>query len=143
MIKEVYKWLQLADDGSVPKDTTIKEWLEEELTEFDDAKKSNDVKGAQNAIVDSIWILLNFAYFNNLNVENLEKEAKAVFKSNMSKYCKTAKEAQKTCHLYSIGKHPNKPGIKIETYFTKVENFYIIRRKNDGKILKSFKFKDA
>ena len=143
MIKDVFKWLTLADNGEKPSIETIETWLTEELDEFKEAILISDQKAAQNAVIDSIWILLNFAYFNNLNVENLEKEAKAVFKSNMSKYCKTAKEAQKTCHLYSIGKHPNKPGIKIETYFTKVEKYYIIRRKIDGKILKSYKFQDC
>ena len=143
MIKKVYKWLQLASNGDIPKDSIIKMWLDEELNEFDEAKKSNDINQKNNAIIDALWITLNLAFYNGLTIKDLEKESKAVFKSNMSKFCKTEKEAIKSCKMYANGTHPNKLGVTIETYYLKVKDIYVIRKKNDNKILKSYLFQDC
>jgi hypothetical protein len=47
-------------------------------------------------------------------------------------------EALHTVHLYELGKHPDKLGVKIDTYFSKVNDYYIILRKEDDKIMKSY-----
>lgn len=57
-----------------------------------------------------------------------------VFNSNMSKACVTEEEAQQTVEKYkSEG---------VDTYIKKYNVYFIVKRKTDGKVLKSINFKE-
>jgi hypothetical protein len=62
--------------------------------------------------------------------------------SNFSKYCINEADAIETVRLYAEGIHPNKMAVKIETFYEKVDAYYIIKQKSDGKILKSFLYEE-
>lgn len=63
-----------------------------------------------------------------------------VYKGNMSKLCITETEAQSTVKAYFNGTHPNKLGVKIETYYKKAKKGFVVYRKSDNKYLKSINF---
>jgi hypothetical protein len=42
--------------------------------------------------------------------------------------------------MYKKGVHPNKMNDTIDAYYKKVKNYYVILRKKDNKILKSYKY---
>lgn len=57
-----------------------------------------------------------------------------VFNSNMSKACTTKEEAQQTVEKYkSEG---------VDTYVKKYNTYFVVKRKGDGKVLKSINFKE-
>ena len=57
-----------------------------------------------------------------------------VFNSNMSKACATKEEAQQTVEKYkSEG---------VDTYIKKYNTYFVVKRKDDGKVLKSINFKE-
>lgn len=57
-----------------------------------------------------------------------------VFKSNMSKACVTEEEAQQTVAKYKAE--------GVDTYVKKYNDYFVVKRKNDGKVLKSINFKE-
>ena len=63
-----------------------------------------------------------------------------VYKSNMSKLCKTEEEAKQTVEAYKLGTHPNKLGKVIITHYEKAKEGFVVRRTSDNKYLKSINF---
>lgn len=57
-----------------------------------------------------------------------------VFKSNMSKACVTEGEAQQTVEKYKAE--------GVDTYIRKYNDYFVVKRKNDGKVLKGINFKE-
>lgn len=90
----------------------------------------------RDGLADTYVTLGNVAYDLDITEDDFEK----VMKSNWTKFCNTEEEAQETVDLYMTGQHPDKPGEKIETYYEKGKNKYIVRKKN-GKIMKSYLYK--
>ncbi len=72
-----------------------------------------------------------------------EKDFNDVMDSNFSKFCTSQDEADKTVEAYANGTHPNKNGEKIKCYHVKVGDYWIVKRVEDGKILKSINFKEV
>lgn len=56
-----------------------------------------------------------------------------VHESNMTKFCKTEKEAIDTCTSYKLK--------NIPTYYDKVNDLFVIKRSEDNKVLKSINYK--
>ena len=122
--------------------TLIRDLVEEEISEGVDAILRMDKEGFKDAIVDSIWMILNLAAMGGLTSEEIEEYAKKVQESNDSKFCTNEADAVQCVFLYGMGQHPDKMLQSIDTFFKKItENRYVILRKSDNKIMKSHLYK--
>ena len=122
--------------------TLIRDLVEEEISEGVDAILRMDKEGFKDAIVDSIWMILNLAAMGGLTSEEIEEYAKKVQESNDSKFCTNEADAVQCVFLYNMGQHPDKMLQSIDTFFKKItENRYVILRKSDNKIMKSHLYK--
>ena len=148
-----YKWLTTAF-GAVPtltksqlleKAELIKKLAIEEIDEFIEAVKNDDKAEMINACSDLLFVANNLPFLSNIHNSDLEAENKRVFESNMTKFCKTEKEAQLTVLAYETGSHPNKKGQVIKTIYLPTNNVnYPFRVQTlEGKIMKSINFKDV
>lgn len=116
--------------------------IEKKIKNNTNEKTEGDITELRDASADLRVVLGNLIHFSGLRTV-FNEDLDEVMKSNFSKFCSTEEEAQETVALYGRGEHPNKMSEKIECIYEPVEEFFIIRKKDDGKILKSFKFKDA
>jgi NTP pyrophosphatase (non-canonical NTP hydrolase) len=139
---DTYKWLSTSGVAK-PKFEDIRDWLNEEVDELKQGVDNFNKQECLNAVGDAVWILANFAYFYNLSIGELSLELDKINKSNFTKFCKTEEEAIKTVEAYKNGTHPNKLGESIDTYYTFNNDYYIIKRTKDNKVLKSINFKDV
>lgn len=122
--------------------TLIRDLVEEEISEGVDAILRMDKEGFKDAIVDSIWMILNLAAMGGLTSEEIEEYAKKVQESNDSKFCTNEADAIQCVFLYGMGQHPDKMLQTVDTYFKKItENKYVVLRKSDNKIMKSHLYK--
>lgn len=150
-IKNILEWIYTAkpefrtrtlEDITKQDVNLIRTLVEEEISEGVDAILSINDDGFKDAIIDSIWIILNFAAMAGLTTEELENYAIKVQESNDSKFCTNEADAIQTVFLYGMGQHPDKMLQQIDTYFKKIsENRYAIYRKSDNKIMKSYLYK--
>ena len=115
--------------------------IESKLSKIKNEKTEGDVNELRDACADMRVVMGNLIHFSGLRTVYVE-DFEEVMNSNFSKYCTNEEEAKESVRLYAEGKHPNKMGEKIETYFEKVDAFYIIKKKDDNKILKSYKFRE-
>ena len=100
----------------------------DELYEAIQGKSLNDIA---DAVGDLYFVVTQMAMVCGLNPEELVKK---VYDSNMSKLCKTEDEAIQTVSVYL------QKGIK--TYIEQKDEYFIIKRSEDGKVLKSINFKE-
>ena len=122
--------------------TLIRDVVDEEISEGVDAILRMDKEGFKDAIVDSIWMILNLAAMGGLTSEEIEEYAKKVQESNDSKFCTNEADAVQCVFLYGMGQHPDKMLQSIDTFFKKItEDRYVILRKSDNKIMKSHLYK--
>ena len=139
IFQTVNNWLETSgrkrDPNMFP---LVKNLILEELEELELAVIAKDPQEQRDAIVDLIWVVLNWDYANNLNSE---EHATAVAKANWSKFCTTEDEAIQTVDAYIRGVHPSKPGAKIDCYYVQSNDYWVVRRLSDDKILKSINFK--
>ncbi len=141
IFKNTKEWLEEANPKQVEVET-IQKWINEEIEEFKEALWNNDKQEMIDAIVDANIFLANLPYFYDLDIEKIEEMITQVNLSNWSKFCKTEEEAIETKNAYSRGTHPNKIGELIDTYISKGKNFWIVRKTDDNKIMKSINFKE-
>ena len=120
---------------------TAKGVIDNKLSKNDNNKTEGDVDELRDACADMRVVMGNLIHFAGLRSKFTE-DFEEVMKSNFSKYCENEEDAKETVRLYAEGIHPNKMGEKIETYYEKVDDFYIIKKKEGGKILKSMHFKE-
>lgn len=118
--------------------------VEEEFKELDmeyqtsKAVKSVNINNISDHIGDTIWVLTRMAMRLGIDVDEIISE---IYRSNMSKLCRSQEEAFKTVKAYKEGKHPDKPGEVIHCHWFKEDNYYIVRRDSDNKILKNINYK--
>lgn len=140
ILETTYKWLETS---GVPQAEQYKlgiKLIKEELAEIEEElhKDTIDVPRLMAEIVDCMWVLSNMVYFFDAK-EEFYKQAKLIEKKNFSKFCRTEGEAKRSIELYAAGLHPQKRGVKIDDLtYEKVGEYYVIKR-NDGKVMKSFK----
>lgn len=115
--------------------------VEKELTINNNKKTKGDVTELRDACADMRVVMGNLIHFAGLK-EKFDEDFEEVMKSNFSKYCIYEKDAIETVRLYAEGIHPNKMGEKIDTYYEKVDEYFIIKKKEGGKILKSLYYKE-
>lgn len=68
----------------------------------------------------------------DFNIDNFKTALLRVHESNMSKFCKTEEEAHETVKSYFDK--------GIETYFKLVNDYYVVYRSEDNKVLKSINY---
>lgn len=137
MIKDIYEWLETAGQVSSEKKVDLAiNLIEEELQELKDAWAKGDIIGVLDAVVDLYWVVTNVPYFAGESLEEVQSYVNKVSISNWSKFCTSQDMAEVTVDLYKKGEHPDKLGQKIDCYYERVGQFWIVKR-TDGKILKS------
>lgn len=145
-IKEVYKWLEVAN-LEAPSTDQIQKWVNSEIKEFNDALEIGDKPEMADAIADAMVFLLNYGYFYGVKAEDLDKRMKQVIQSNWTKYALSEQEAIDTVEAYRTASHWNKHGVNIQTDYKKElidgKEVFIIKDSNTGKILKALGFIDS
>lgn len=148
-----HKWLSvpfgkeklLTRESLIEKANLIKSLLIEEVDEFIDGVKNGDDREIINACSDVLFVANNLSFFAGITPEEVQGENIKVFKSNMTKFCKDREEAEKSKELYATGKHPNKPGSKIEVLIKSSSYsdypYYLVTP--EGKVMKSYNFEDV
>lgn len=149
--EEIITWLQTAgvkpvsfdnkNEESIKKFELLKSFILEEFEELKEAFNNNDKQEFNDALVDLIWMIMNGVAFFDLE-DIFFKKADQILKSNQSKFCFTKEVAEETVRLYREGLHPTKKGEKIITYYEKIGKFYVVKRQEDDKILKSMYYKE-
>lgn len=142
MIERIYSWLELAgrkfnDKSRKNKSLTL---VKEEMNEFYEATLKEDSQEMKDGFVDVIWTMCNVMYDKGIPKEEVLDMIKLVETSNYSKFCSTEDEAQETCVKYNTGNHWDKPGVTVPTYYQEIENFFIVKRLEDDKIMKSINY---
>lgn len=120
---------------------TAKTVIEKKLSTNDSKKTEGDIDELRDACADMRVVMGNLIHFSGLK-EKFDDDFNDVMESNFSKYCINETDAIETVRLYADGIHPNKMAVKIETFYEKVDAYYIIKQKSDGKILKSFLYEE-
>lgn len=142
MVERIYTWLELAgrkfdDKSRKNKSLTL---VKEEMNELYEATLNDDFREMKDAFVDVIWTMCNVMYDKGIPKEEILDMIKLVETSNYSKFCTTEEEAVETCAKYNSGTHWDKEGVSIQTYYQKVDNFFIVKRLEDDKIMKSINY---
>lgn len=139
MIEQIKHWREVfgLPNRTVPQ-LPIREELElavnliyEEAGELDTAVNDKSLNDIADAVGDLYFVVTQMAMVCGLNPEELVQK---VYDSNMSKLCLTEDEAIQTVTYYL------QKGIK--TYIEQKDNYFIIKRSEDGKVLKSINFKE-
>jgi predicted HAD superfamily Cof-like phosphohydrolase len=105
-------------------------------------REEGDINELRDACADLRVVMGNLIHFSGLKTQ-YEKDFNDVMDSNFSKFCTSEEEANQSVDAYANGTHPNKMGEKIDCYHVNVGDYWIVKRVQDGKILKSINFKDV
>lgn len=115
--------------------------MAEENDEYLEAVRGNDRTGIFDALIDKLYILTGTMAEHGITEKMLKEGFDEVHRSNMSKFCATLVEAERTIDLYYTGKHPDKPGQEWDDRYglraekTPAGNYAVVR--SDGKVMKS------
>lgn len=141
-LDKIYKFLETGGKVYGDKNESILSirLIEEELKELTSANLVQDNQEIKDAVVDLFFVIMNAAYYNGISTEEIEEMYERVYISNMSKFCTSTVEATSTVDAYKNGTHWDKLGVKIDCYYEKHGDYFIIKR-HDGKILKSLNYK--
>ena len=110
--------------------TTAKYVIDKKLIKNKNTKTEGDVTELRDACADMRVVMGNLIHFSGLR-DKFDEDFNEVMVSNFSKYCTKEEDAIETVRLYSEGIHPNKMGEKIDTYYEKVDEFFIIKKKEE------------
>ena len=125
-------------EPNIPSDERCKlrlSLLNEELKELEDAVKNNDIKGVADALCDLQYVLSGAVLEFGLG-EKFKDLFDEVQRSNMSKACRTKKEAEETVDHYQKVHH-------TECYYREVGGKYLVYRATDNKTIKSINYSPA
>lgn len=109
--------------------------LAEELKELEEAVNSKDLKGVADALCDLQYVLSGAVLEFGLG-DKFKELFEEVQRSNMSKACRTRKEAEDTVEHYQ--KMHN-----VECYYREVGGKYLVYRATDNKTIKSINYSPA
>jgi len=112
--------------------------IEEEFEELKEAVKNKDMIETIDALADILYVVYGMGV--TLGVD-LNKAFDIVHKSNMSKLCKTLKDAEETVNWYKKNQLHiyDSPSYKKST----CGEYFIVYNKSTGKILKNVKYTPA
>lgn len=105
--------------------------VKEEIVESFVGATKGSIRDYEDGLGDVLWTTIRAML--NAGIDP-EKTIEAIYKSNMSKSCLSIEEAEATIESYK------EKG--IDTYHVEIDNYYIIKRKSDDKVLKSINFKE-
>ncbi len=118
-------------------------WYADELTELSKELSkldSQDLNYLPNkhefmdGCVDLRYMLGNMIHFSG-GIKEYEEYFKLITKSNFSKFCTSEEEA-----IESVNAYKSKG---VETYYKKVNDYFVVYRSEDHKILKSINYKSV
>jgi len=109
--------------------------LAEELKELEAAVRERDIKGIADALCDLQYVLSGAVLEFGLG-EHFKELFDEVQRSNMSKACRTKKEAEDTIEHYQ--KVHN-----VECYYRELGGKYLVYRQTDNKTIKSLNYLPA
>ena len=107
-----------------------------ELNELKEATNKNDIL---DGLGDVIWTAIGQCMDYGVDPAELINR---IYESNMSKLCRTESEAAETVAAYWMGTHPDKKGQSILTAYVKEGKRYVVRKKENNKVMKSLNFKE-
>lgn len=113
--------------------------IREEVSELEAAVKAHDLTETRDALADILYVVYGMAFRLGINAD---ADFELVHASNMSKFCTSSGEAQKTVRnyekLYAEGKSPYPtPDYRYELYTGK----WVVFEQSTGKILKNINYK--
>lgn len=111
------------------------ELLTEELKELQQAVDNNDIVEVADALCDLQYVLAGAVLEFGLG-EKFKDLFDEVHRSNMSKACTTAEEADKTVAHYQLNHATN-------SYHQEIEGKFLVYRSQDNKTLKSINYSPA
>ncbi|NJN25788.1 MAG: nucleoside triphosphate pyrophosphohydrolase family protein [Cyclobacteriaceae bacterium] len=109
--------------------------IREELEELEAAIRDNDIVEIADALCDIQYVLSGAVLEFGLG-EKFRKLFDEVQRSNMSKSCATASEAEETVKYY-------KESRGVDCYYKEVDGHFLVYRKGDEKTLKSINYSPA
>lgn len=110
-----------------PKDISFK-LIEEEFKEVAEAYEEGSLEHLSKELADLLVVVYGAFYRLGLNADLIFA---LVTESNFSKFCKTEEEAQETVDYYNDKEHNG------FAYLEKTQGLYVVKRTEDGKVLKS------
>jgi predicted HAD superfamily Cof-like phosphohydrolase len=113
--------------------------VEEEFNEFKKAVIEKNREEVLDGIMDMLVTVYGSAVAFGLTKENMEKCFDIVHESNMSKFCKTQKEAEDTVSFYENHKLYDSPSYR----FNPESGLWVVYNTSTGKILKSVNYTPA
>jgi len=108
--------------------------ITEEYKECLQEHSNNDLEKLVLELGDLIWVTIRAMMHIGVEPKDIISR---LYNANMSKACKTLSEAETTVNAYQTGTHPLKSNEKINAYYEKSAGYYVIKRKEDNKVLKS------
>ena len=111
------------------------ELLAEELKELQEAVDNNDIVEVADALCDLQYVLAGAVLEFGL-AEKFKDLFDEVHRSNMSKACKTAEEADATVAHYKLNNG-------TDSYHQQVDDLFLVYRTPDNKTLKSVNYSPA
>lgn len=128
----------ILDSPTIPDEKRCKlrvELISEELKELEEAIKDNDLVEVADALCDIQYVLSGAILEFGLG-DKFKALFEEVQRSNMSKACKTMKEAESTVKHYKDNKD-------TDSYIKEVDGLYLVYRTEDNKTLKSIDYSPA
>jgi predicted HAD superfamily Cof-like phosphohydrolase len=110
----------------------VYDFILEELNEYKEACENGDIVGVADALGDIMYVLSNGIMLHGMK-DKIIQVYQEIQSSNMSKACKTEEEAIETS-LYRSKE------LGIETYYEKTNDYWVVYRKSDKKVLKSLSY---
>jgi len=150
MIRNILNWLHTAKPQwkkNTIKDLTddekmlLVDIIQEEVDELESALQADDRAEVLDAVGDIYWTSTNSLAACGFTKEEIDDHMERISRSNWSKFCGTELCAKNTVKAYEDGTHPSKPGKKINTYYERIGDVFVIFRE-DGKIMKSIHFNE-
>ena len=130
--------LPVVDNPAIPSEDRCKlrvSLIEEELNELKEALINKDIVEAADALADIQYVLSGAIL--ELGLGHIFKDLfDEVQRSNMSKTCATIDEALATQEFYLSHKG-------VESYIEEKDDYFLVYRKEDGKVLKSVNYSPA
>lgn len=140
-IRKILLWLRVAGVKQpkklkLPEKSRFDFWYKFMLEELEETKKAyeeNNLTKVIDGIIDLQWVHANLIHL--MGLYGIYQECfDEVAKSNFSKFCKSEQEARLSVESYKSK--------KIEAYYRKVHNYFVVVRKADEKVLKSINWQE-
>lgn len=107
----------------------------EEANELQAASAEGDIVEVADGLCDLLYVVFGACRAYGFTPELMEELFNEVQASNMSKICRTPKEAQESAAYYSLQQN-------IEVKIVPVDSLFAVLRVSDGKVLKSINWKE-